>query len=65
MSSASIDTKIIETFLATSAVYLGVNMHDLRVNNFDSPVTVFAPERLSSGRNANQMPSQHGDKHNA
>lgn len=65
MQSASFDIKIIEHFLATSADYLGVDMHEQRANNFDSPLTAFTPTKFSSTRQGNLMPPQHGEMDSA
>ena len=65
MNSASQDTRIIENFLVISARYLGVNMHDQRDNNFESPLTAFTPERVSIGLNGNQVQLQQGEIHHA
>ena len=59
MSRKSIDTGVIEHFLTTSALYLGVNVPEQTVDN-ESPVTLLVPESSSIGWSGGRIPSQQG-----
>jgi hypothetical protein len=65
MGSASLDTKIIEHFLATSADYLGVNMQDQRIDNLNSPLTASTPKQFTHCGKGNEFLSAHGEMENA